>query len=114
MFVIVEEAVAPVHHRLQGLLALSTSAASTAEECETVIQAFGEFVDRQRRQAGGSEFDREWDVVELSADVLDLGLAIVEAADACRCRPVEEQLDRRIVHVRDTPCPLTVDVECLS
>ena len=94
MFLIVEEAVAPVHHCLQGLLALSTSAASTAEECETVIQAFGEFVDRQRCQAGGCEFDREWDVVELSADVSDLGVLIVETGDTCRSGSVEEQLDR--------------------
>ena len=81
-----EELVAPVDGRSQGLLALGEVARAAAQEAEPVVEPVAQDLRREQPEAGGGELDRQRQAVEPAADLRDGGR---------RCRPSARSPGRR-------------------
>jgi hypothetical protein len=66
--VLVEQVVAPVDQRAQGLLARKRAAVAPCQQLEAVTQVERDLLDRHRPYAGGSELDGQREAVEAAAD----------------------------------------------
>src|SRR6185295_19449116 len=68
-----EQVVAPINESLQSLVARQGGAAARGEQTKLLMrrEPRRDLLDPQRFHPGGSELQREWDAIELVADLGD-------------------------------------------
>ena len=90
-----EQVVAPLERRLEGLLAGRRGVAPGAQHAEAVVQSLGDDGGTECAEPAGRQLERERQAVQPDADAGDVGGVLpVQRKLRCGCRrPVDEQPD---------------------
>ena len=108
---------APVHHRLERLLALSMSAGAAYEELEAVVQSLQQLAGRQVPEVGGGQLEGKGDAVESLAQLHRHRLVVCREPEGIRRfgGPGHEQGQRAsLVKARHSMSLLAFHVEGLT
>ena len=108
LLVAFEPVPAPVHHRLQSLLATSVLAGSAHKELEPAVEPLQQLPRCEMHKVSGSQLDRERHPVELFAQLERVALVFLSQPKLVGCRggPLDEEREGASALERGNPMEL--------